>query len=296
MAYKVAFCAGHGLNTPGKKTPDGEREWTFNNKVALAFEDEIKKYETVELLRTDDRTGKRDVPLKERTDKANKWGADVYLSFHHNAYTGKWGNHTGTEIHVYKSKPKDAVRLAEMLHPVVANAYGLKDRGVKYTDLHITRETKMTAVLIEGGFMDSRIDIEKLRDDQVLDRAGRAVAQVVARFAGLKKKAQVQSVYTVKSGDTLCEIAKKYGTTVQKLVELNNIKNPNLIYPGQEIKLPGGSAKAATSTEKKTISQMADEIIRGLHGNGHEQRRKSLGIDKVTYEKVRAEVNRRLRK
>ena len=92
------------------------------------------------------------------------------------------------------------------------------------------------------------------------------------------------------------ENAKKYGTTVQKLVELNNIKNPNLIYPGQEIKLPGGSAKAATSTKKKTISQMADEIIRGLHGNGHEQRRKSLGIDKATYEKVRAEVNRRLRK
>lgn len=49
------------------------------------------------------------------------------------------------------------------------------------------------------------------------------------------------------------------------------------------------------ANKSKSISQMADEIIRGLHGNGHEQRRKSLGIDKATYEKVRAEVNRRLK-
>ena len=47
-------------------------------------------------------------------------------------------------------------------------------------------------------------------------------------------------------------------------------------------------------TTKKTISQMAQEVIDGKHGNGHENRRRSLGVDKATYEKVRAEVNRRL--
>lgn len=46
------------------------------------------------------------------------------------------------------------------------------------------------------------------------------------------------NTYTVKSGDTLSGIAKKYGTTVAKLVELNGIKNANLIYKGQLIKLP----------------------------------------------------------
>jgi hypothetical protein len=50
----------------------------------------------------------------------------------------------------------------------------------------------------------------------------------------------------------------------------------------------------APSKPKKTIAQMATEVIQGKHGNGHETRRKSLGIDKATYEKVRAEVNRRL--
>ena len=43
--------------------------------------------------------------------------------------------------------------------------------------------------------------------------------------------------YTVQSGDTLSGIAAKYGTTYQKLAQINGIQNPNLIYPGQVIKL-----------------------------------------------------------
>jgi len=44
--------------------------------------------------------------------------------------------------------------------------------------------------------------------------------------------------YTVVKGDTLSKIAKKYGTTVDTLVNLNGIKNKNLINIGQVIKLP----------------------------------------------------------
>ena len=43
--------------------------------------------------------------------------------------------------------------------------------------------------------------------------------------------------YIVKSGDTLSKIAKKYGTTVNQLVAWNNIKNPNLIYPNQKLRV-----------------------------------------------------------
>lgn len=38
--------------------------------------------------------------------------------------------------------------------------------------------------------------------------------------------------YTVKPGDTLYSIAKRFGTSVEKIVAENNISNPNLIYPG----------------------------------------------------------------
>lgn len=43
--------------------------------------------------------------------------------------------------------------------------------------------------------------------------------------------------YTVKAGDTLSAIAKKYNTTVDKLVKLNNIKNANKIYAGQKLRV-----------------------------------------------------------
>lgn len=43
--------------------------------------------------------------------------------------------------------------------------------------------------------------------------------------------------HTVRKGDTLSSIAKKHNTTWKKLAELNKLKNPNLIYPGQKLKV-----------------------------------------------------------
>ncbi|NLF29230.1 MAG: LysM peptidoglycan-binding domain-containing protein, partial [Clostridiales bacterium] len=48
--------------------------------------------------------------------------------------------------------------------------------------------------------------------------------------------------YTVVRGDTLTAIARRYGTTVSELVRLNNIRNPNLIFPGQVLVVSGGAA------------------------------------------------------
>lgn len=55
-------------------------------------------------------------------------------------------------------------------------------------------------------------------------------------------------------------------------------------------KKPSKSVK----TTNKTVSQMAREVAAGKHGNGHENRRKSLGVDEATYAKVKAEVNHML--
>lgn len=55
------------------------------------------------------------------------------------------------------------------------------------------------------------------------------------------------TVYTVKSGDTLSDIAAKYGTTYQKLAAYNGITNPNLIHVGQKIKIPEKGAAISNS-------------------------------------------------
>ena len=51
----------------------------------------------------------------------------------------------------------------------------------------------------------------------------------------LKNNVSKETIYTVKSGDTLSGIAQKYKTTYQKIASDNNIKNPNLIFPGQKL-------------------------------------------------------------
>ena len=54
--------------------------------------------------------------------------------------------------------------------------------------------------------------------------------------------------YTVKRGDTLWNIANVYGTTVQNIVQLNNISNPNLIYPGQVFKINASDEEIENET------------------------------------------------
>jgi len=62
---------------------------------------------------------------------------------------------------------------------------------------------------------------------------------------------------------------------------------------GYGIVLTGTSSKPVAQPKGKSISQMATEVLAGKHGNGHANRRKSLGISDSVYQKVRAEVNRR---
>lgn len=185
---KIAIDAGHGMNTAGKRTPSGEREWSFNNKVAIAAMAKLNTYQNVQILRLDDATGKTDVPLKTRTDRANAWNADALVSCHHNAYKGKWGSHGGVETYTYPGASQNSRDVATLVHPLVVKAMVLRDRGKKTMNLHMLRESKMPAILVEGGFMDSTTDIIALRSDQKLKAQGEAIGQGLAAYFNLKLK------------------------------------------------------------------------------------------------------------
>lgn len=60
-------------------------------------------------------------------------------------------------------------------------------------------------------------------------------------------------MHVVQSGDTLSGIAAKYGLSLDYLVKLNDITNPNLIYPGQRLKLKGNVQPAAPQTQYYTV-------------------------------------------
>ena len=91
----------------------------------------------------------------------------------------------------------------------------------------------------------------------------------IANNSGDTTQVNTESVeYTVQSGDTLSSIARRYGTTVQELVDVNHIQNPDLIYPGDKLRIltnstiPGNEERGTgsiiyTVQRGNTLSQIA---------------------------------------
>ncbi len=68
--------------------------------------------------------------------------------------------------------------------------------------------------------------------------------------------------YTVQSGDTMYALARRFNTTVATLAQLNNIVNPNLIYPGETLRVPGaGQPTAATPTPVPAATPVAPTTV-----------------------------------
>ena len=66
----------------------------------------------------------------------------------------------------------------------------------------------------------------------------------------VENESKSDNTYIVKKGDTLTKLAKMYDTTVSSLVKLNSIKNANLIYVGQIIKLPTDKFEVSYTVQK----------------------------------------------
>ncbi len=84
-------------------------------------------------------------------------------------------------------------------------------------------------------------------------------------------KFNIESIlYTVQRGNTLSQIARMYGTTVEEIASINNIANPNLIFPGQVLRIltnstvngsetRGAGSITYTVQRGNTLSQIANE-------------------------------------
>lgn len=179
MTKTIYIGAGHGYNTAGKRTPDDEREWTFNNTVVTSAITHLKA-NGFAIVRGDDPTGKTDVPLTTRVAKGNN--CDLYISVHHNANAGKWFDGGGTETFYYKGSA-GSQKIADLVHKETVKAFGERDRGLKDgSHLYEVRESKPMACLLEVGFMDSNQDIKKMRNKTVLENVGKGIAKAVCTY------------------------------------------------------------------------------------------------------------------
>ena len=220
MAFKIALTAGHYKYTAGKRCskaldPNETREWVLNDRIADKVENLLKDYDGYSLLRTDDTTGEKDVSLDERTDKANKFGANIYISIHHNAGVNG-GSGGGIVAYVYsgldKKKHATTFEWQEALYNSLIKHTGLKGNRatpLASSNLHECRETSMPAVLLELGFMDSKTDVPIILTDDYATKCAKAIVEVLVAKGGLtKKKVETPKVETPTSTNKSISIAE----------------------------------------------------------------------------------------
>ncbi|RSD25231.1 N-acetylmuramoyl-L-alanine amidase [Mesobacillus subterraneus] len=185
---KIMLDAGHGYNTPGKRSPDGMREYEFNRAVANYARDLLANYNNVTVYFS--HSDQQDVSLKARTDKANSLNVDIFVSIHANAFgSGGWNSAGGIETYVYPSRPPVAYQLAQKIQRNLVVATGLQNRGVKTADFHVLRETRMDAVLVECGFMTNREEIKLLRSETYRRTIAEGIVKSLAEQFRLQRKA-----------------------------------------------------------------------------------------------------------
>lgn len=203
---KIALTAGHYLETAGKRCmksldPNQTREWVLNDRIADKVEKLLSAYDGYELIRTDDTTGKKDISLEARTNAANNFKADIYISIHHNAgiLGGKGG---GIVAYTYTNVDSVTKEWQKELYNALIAKTGLKGNRatpLAKSNLAECRLTKMPAVLLELGFMDSKTDVPIILTEDYANKCAEAIVEVIVKKGGLTKKAP-DKIYRVQVG------------------------------------------------------------------------------------------------
>lgn len=189
---KIAIDAGHGLKTSGKRClksidPDETREWTLNSRVAEQVCAHLEQ-SGAETLRVDDTSGAVDAALGTRTGRANAWGADYYISIHHNAGIGG-GSGGGAVVFVYSGSHsgKSDILQKNVYDGLIGEtgAFGNRAAPLAESNLYVLRHTNMPAVLVECGFMDSTTDTPMILTEAFAAKAAKGIAKGICRTAGI---------------------------------------------------------------------------------------------------------------
>ena len=173
--------------------------------------------------------------LYQRVITANNCGATLFVSIHHNACPGGYG----AEVLCIKNNYQDG--LSTKVGEAILNelgSIGLKNRGVKdRRDLYVINNTSMPALIIECAFVDSSLDMANYNPEKTAAAIYKGICTALDLLENQKPSTNDEEYYIVQYGDTLWAISRRFNTTVERLVALNNIVNKNLIYVGQKLRV-----------------------------------------------------------
>ena len=229
--YKVFIDPGHGGSDPGS-LGFGYRESDINLQVAKKVESKLKaKGIDVKMSRSSDVF----YSLSERAKMANNYGADAFVSIHQNSATNATAN--GIETYYNRDRVEDKP-LSDDVQKQVISQTGASNRGVKNAGFKVLVDTKMTAALVECGFISNETEVKNISNSVYQDKLATGIANGIESY--LKKNVILQpqnpsdevistGTVTAESLNVRCGYGTSYdvigtlekGTKVQ-IIETNN--------------------------------------------------------------------------
>lgn len=194
---RIFIDPGHGGDDRRNKNLGGLVEADINLSVAISLREYLLKAGAIVLMsREKDET----IGLYERTDLANNFNTDLFISIHHNSgssINNYKTNYTSTYYHSkesnekFKPSSRDFARFVQReLSYVMRNPGGLGSFDGTYSDyiiypgegFAVLRETKMTGVLIECAFYTNRLENKRLRIPEFNDIQAWGIFKGIARY------------------------------------------------------------------------------------------------------------------
>ena len=227
--YTIYLDAGHGKHTEGKCSNDGSiTEWDLNNRVCLFVANNLAKYNCI-VYRCDDITGETDpMPTKKRLIVAEEGGADVCISVHHNISIANPDETTGVEVFIGEDYTEESKVLGEMILHNLVNNTGMMNRGLKTANLSMCAPKLFPTVLVEGGFLSNKKDLEYINSDKGVKAYAKSISSALISFLQLTKdfpgsaleyKADTSEYYVGTAFENLTYRTGPYNTLTNAIIE-----------------------------------------------------------------------------
>jgi N-acetylmuramoyl-L-alanine amidase len=183
---KLFLDAGHG-GKDGGAVGAGILEKNLTLEIAQGIADKLKSYEGIEVKMS--RTSDKNLTLRQRTDDANAWGADYFLSIHINSAESTAAN--GYEDYIYNGNVSSkTVAFQNVMNDEIFKAikhHGVSNRGKKRANFHVLREAHAPALLTENLFIRNAADADRLKDLRFKMDLIQGHVTGLEKFLGLKK-------------------------------------------------------------------------------------------------------------
>ncbi len=172
----VVLDAGHGGGDPGAVIGN-----VYEKNINLAVATKVKNILTAngyQVIMTRDSDVRMN--LNPRARMANQAGADAFVSIHSNICADE-PNYAGIYTFYYKTH-QGSSQLAQNIQSAICAESGAIDRGIAHGDYQVLRTTKMSAALVELGFMTNSEELRNLTDPSYQAKLAEGIAQGIMEY------------------------------------------------------------------------------------------------------------------